>query len=265
MSEPAIALLETVWGSIAALGADLTEEQWDTATECPGWSVRDQVSHIIGLERMLAGLDTEPPATDGELDGVAAFNEAQIAPRRSRPGAEVLAEMNDICAQRLEMLRSMPAEKWDEVGFTPVGEGPYRMFMQVRAFDCWVHEQDMRRALGIPGHLSGPVVDFCLDWHARNMGYVVGKKVGAPEGSSVVFDIDGDAESPRAVAVVDGRAKPTPPPDNPTVTIRADVDTYNALCCGRTDAANALNSGLVALNGDLDLGQQVVLNLRYVN
>ena len=65
MSEPAIDLLESVWGSIARLGADLTAEQWDTPTECPGWSVRDQVSHIIGLERMLAGLDIEPPGHRG--------------------------------------------------------------------------------------------------------------------------------------------------------------------------------------------------------
>ena len=265
MSEPVIELLESVWGSIARLGADLTEEQWDTPTECPGWSVRDQVSHIIGLERMLSGFDSEPPATEGGLDGVAAFNEGQIAPRRSLPGSEVLAEMNDICAQRLEALRNLPAEKWDEVGFTPIGEGPYRLFMNLRVFDCWVHEQDMRRALGFPGHLSGPAVQHCLDWHARNMGYVVGKKAGAPDGTTVVFDIDGDADGPRGVAVHDGRAKPSAPADNPTATIHADVDTYNALCCGRTDAAAALAAGQVTVTGDRELGEQIVLSLTYVS
>ena len=264
MSEPSIELLETVWWSIAALGADLTEEQWDTPTECPGWSVRDQVSHIIGLERMLAGLDTEPPATEGGLEGVAAFNEGQIAPRRSRPGAEVLAEMNDICARRLEMLRTMPAEKWDEVGFTPIGEGPYRMFMAIRVYDCWAHEQDMRRALGISGHLSGPVVRHCMDWHFRTMGYVVGKRAGASEGTTVVFDIAGDADGPRCITVADGRAKLAPLPDNPTATLHTDVDTYNALCGGRTDAAEALAVGLVTLDGDRELGERVVLGLAYV-
>ena len=265
MSDPVIELLEAVWDSIAQLGADLSDEQWDTPTECPGWSVRDQVSHIVGLERMLAGESPEPPATEGGLEGIAAFNEGQIAPRRSRPGSEVLAEMNDICARRLEMLRGLSEEKWDEVGFTPIGDAPYRTFMHIRVFDCWAHEQDMRRALGIPGHLSGPVVQHCLDWHARNMGYVVGKKAGAPEGSTVVFAIDGDADGPRGVAVTDGRAKPSAPPDNPTVTVHTDVDTYNALCCGRTDPAGALAAGRVTLAGDRELGERVVLALAYVS
>ena len=264
MSDPVIELLESVWGSIARLGADLSDGQWNTPTECPGWSVRDQVSHITGLELMLAGENPEPPATEGGLEGIAAFNEGQIAPRRSRPGAEVLAEMNDICARRLEMLRGLPEEKWDEVGFTPIGDAPYRTFMHIRVFDCWAHEQDMRRALGIPGHLSGPVVQHCLDWHTRNMGFVVGKKAGAPEGSTVVFDIDGDADGPRGVAVTDGRAKPSAPADNPTATVTADVDTYNALCCGRTDPAAALAAGLVSVDGHRDLGERVVLALPYV-
>ncbi|MCY4194519.1 MAG: maleylpyruvate isomerase family mycothiol-dependent enzyme [bacterium] len=265
MSEPVIGLLESVWGSITQLGAGLSAQQWDTPTECPGWSVRDQVSHIVGLERMLAGEKPEPPVTEGGLEGIAAFNEGQIAPRRSRPGAEVLAEMSDICARRLEMLREMPEEKWNEVGFTPIGDAPYRTFMEIRVFDCWSHEQDMRRALGIEGHLSGPVVQHCLDWHARNMGYVVGKKAGAPEASTVVFAIDGDADSPRGVAVVDGRATPSPPLDDPTVAVHTDVDTYNALCCGRTDPAKALADGLVTLAGDQELGERVVRALAYVS
>ena len=265
MSDPVVELLEAVWDSIAHLGTELSEEQWDTPTECPGWSVRDQVSHIVGLERMLAGEKPEPPATDGGLEGIAAFNEGQIAPRRSRPGAEVLAEMNDICGRRLEMLRNLPQEKWDEVGFTPIGDAPYRTFMHIRVFDCWAHEQDMRRALGIPGHLSGPVVQHCLDWHARNMGFVVGKKASAPDGSTVVFAIDGDADGPRCVAVADGRAKASGVVDNPTAAVHTDVDTYNALCCGRTDPANALAAGLVTFTGDQELGERVVLALAYVS
>ena len=37
MSDPVVELLESVWGSIATLGADLSDEQWDTPTEGPGW------------------------------------------------------------------------------------------------------------------------------------------------------------------------------------------------------------------------------------
>ncbi len=42
--------MEQVWRSIADLCSPLTEEQWKTPTECPGWSVQDQVSHLAGSE-----------------------------------------------------------------------------------------------------------------------------------------------------------------------------------------------------------------------
>ena len=93
----------------------------------------------------------------------------------------------------------------------------------------------------------------------------MGKKAGAPEGSTVVFAIDGDADGPRGVAVADGRAKPAPPAENPTVAVHTDVDTYNALCCGRTDPAAALADGSVTLAGDEELGERVVLALAYVS
>ena len=44
-----------VWHSIAALCTDLTETQWKTPTDCPGWSVQDQLSHLVGSESRLLG------------------------------------------------------------------------------------------------------------------------------------------------------------------------------------------------------------------
>jgi hypothetical protein len=34
---------------------DLDVEQWRTVTDCPGWTVQDQLSHLIGIERSLLG------------------------------------------------------------------------------------------------------------------------------------------------------------------------------------------------------------------
>ena len=42
---------------------------------------------------------------------------------------------------------------------TPAGPDTYGRFMRVRIFDCWMHEQDIRRAVGRPGHVEGPAVD----------------------------------------------------------------------------------------------------------
>ena len=41
--------LVEVWGSFAAACSDLATDAWDLPTDCPGWSVKDQLAHIIGV------------------------------------------------------------------------------------------------------------------------------------------------------------------------------------------------------------------------
>ena len=40
----------------------------------------------------------------------------------------------------------MSQEEWDAESFTPAGKSTYGRFMQIRVFDCWLHEQDIRDA-----------------------------------------------------------------------------------------------------------------------
>lgn len=266
MSETVVDLLEREWAALDALCRDLTEDEWDTPSDCPGWTVRDLVSHIIGTEKMLAG-DPAPPAleTPGEhvRNPIGAGNEAWVEERRDRPGAEVLAELREVTARRLEQLRAMAPEDFDRVGFTPEGEGPYRAFMDIRLFDCWVHEQDIRRALGRPGHLDGPIAEASVRKVAAAAGYVVGKKAAAPDGSTVVFDVHGPTEVVVPV-VVEGRARVlAEAPADPTVTIRLDTATYVALGCGRWDADRAIAEGDVDVVGDQALGRQVLENMAF--
>jgi hypothetical protein len=37
-----VANMERVWSAIIALGATLTEREWKTPTDCPGWTVQDR-------------------------------------------------------------------------------------------------------------------------------------------------------------------------------------------------------------------------------
>ena len=64
MTEPLIALFEDVWGDIIAVCADLTDAQWERPTDCPGWTVQDNVAHMIGTERMLLGEQPDAPPVD---------------------------------------------------------------------------------------------------------------------------------------------------------------------------------------------------------
>jgi hypothetical protein len=95
--------------------------------------------------------------------------------------------------------------------------------------------------------------------------FVVGKKVGAPEGSTVVLSLTGPIDATRAVVVTDGRPRPLDPvPDDPTVAVTLASDEYARLACGRADPDEALVTGVVTIDGDVELGGAVVRELNYM-
>ena len=157
-NEPVVDQMTQVWVSLVDRLREPEPTEWVLATDCPGWTVKDQLSHLIGIERLLLG-DPPPPPLDNVPDHVSnAFgelNEAWVVSRRTVPGHEVLDEFIQITNRRFEALRVMPRPKFDEVGWSPVGEVPYRQFMETRILDTWAHEQDIRRAVGRPGGRNG--------------------------------------------------------------------------------------------------------------
>ncbi|MEI8359965.1 MAG: maleylpyruvate isomerase N-terminal domain-containing protein, partial [Deltaproteobacteria bacterium] len=43
-------LLERAWSSLGALAMTISDAEWDLPTDVPGWSVRDNLTHITGIE-----------------------------------------------------------------------------------------------------------------------------------------------------------------------------------------------------------------------
>ncbi len=269
MAEPVVDLLEAEWAQVTELCAGLTDAEWARPTECPGWSVQDQVAHLVGTESMLAGRPAPGGGDEAGLPHVknpmGAANEAWVNSMRSAAPAEVLARWREVAQERLRQLRSAPPERFDELGPSPVGQVPYREFMAVRVMDCWSHEQDIRRAVGRPGHRSGPVVEHSLARFVSAMPFVVGKKAGAPDGSTVVFELGGDAARTIAVVVDGGRAKVVDAvPAAPTVRLTMDAETWWCLCLGRWAGPTVRGDGLVAIDGDVALGERIVDGLAFM-
>jgi uncharacterized protein (TIGR03083 family) len=271
VTEPIVDVLAAEWQALADLSADFTDTDWDTPTELPGWTVKDNYSHIAGTERAMQGV--APPQVDlAGLDHLTApsamFTEPAVAARRETPGDAIRAELVAVTAERIEELRSLPAERWDQVGPTPVGEVPYREFMNVRAFDCWMHEQDVRRALDRPGHVEGPVAEHAMGRCTKALGFVVGKKAAAPEGSTVVFDIGGPLARTLPVTVTSGKATLVDPatldPGAATVTLQMDQETFWCLGGGRWSPDDVLAGTKVAITGDAALGERVVRSMNFM-
>jgi len=263
------ALLEEL-AAIDGLLAELDDEDWRLPTALPGWDVQANVAHIIGTESMLAGVPT--PTTDVDVTGLAhvrndigGVNEPWVLALAARTPAEVRDELRAIGERRAAALEAMSQEDWDAEGFTPAGLDTYGRFMRIRVFDCWMHEQDIRDAVGRPGHLDGPAVELALDEMVTAMGFVVGKRAGAPDGARVTISIDGEAGSAsRDIHVaVDGRAAVVDALDRPAwVTLTTDVHTFTRLAGGRTRYAD-IDSDLVTVEGDPALGDRILHNLAY--
>lgn len=266
-----LAGLFAVWDDITALLDGLPDAEWQTASPLPGWDVKALVAHMIGTECFLAGVPAPQPDIDVSTlehvrNDIGVMNECWVRHLSAEAGADVLKRFKDITDDRRKALTGMSAEEWDAVTLTPVGPESYGRFMRVRVFDCWMHEQDIRQALQRPSsgdQLVGPASALSLDEITGSMGYVVGKRAKAPEGSRVLFELTGPLS--RSIRVsVDGRAQVVDDfgGQEPTVTIRLDGLQFTRLAGGRPMCPG--RSQDIDLGGDKEVGAQVVEHLNFV-
>lgn len=282
MTVPAVVdQLADTWQRTADLCATFADAEWERPTDCPGWTVRDQLAHLVGTESMLLGRSTPPapPVVPAHVrNAIGEINEAWVAHFRSRPAAEVLAAFREVTTLRLERLRAMDEAAWMAETPSPIGVVPYRTFMEVRVLDCWLHEQDIRRAVGRPGGLEGPAAEAAIDRLLQTLGYVVGKRTAPPDGTIVRVELTGPVMRTVAVQMRDGRAERIDAGDGsgtdgerPTgttagigaadTTLRMDSETFACLCAGRWRAEDVVAAGRAVVAGDVALGRRVLENL----
>ena len=259
-----VELLAQEWAVINDLLAGLSDQDWSREA-LPGWDVHDVLAHIIGTERMLSGAEF-PSAPVADLgahvrNDIGKANEAWVLALRDRSHADLLADFRSVTAKRLASLRAMSAEEFNAPSWTPAGQATYARFMRIRIFDCWMHEQDIRAAVGLPGNEDGPVAAEALAEVVLALGYIIGKKGGAPDGCSVLIRLTGPVERDLPV-VVDGRARVVPRIEGePTASLMLPSSLFLRLAGGREDAGKAL--GRISLGGDEVLGRQLATNLAY--
>lgn len=260
-----VELLRQEWAAIDGLLTDLSEDDWERPA-LPGWDVHDVVAHLVGTERMLSGAPSPdvPPeamAVEHVRNEIGRANEQWVAGLRSRAHGELLSDFRTVTGERLASLGAMTQADFDAPSWTPVGDATYGRFMEIRVFDCWMHEQDIRAAVGMPGHEDGPVAEQSLDEVVRAIGYIVGKRVGAPDGSSVTLRLTGPLHRTLHV-VVDGRARLVDSLPRPaTAEAALGSSLFLRLAGGRTPPESVLDE--VALSGDPALARRLATGLAF--
>ncbi|WIX81421.1 maleylpyruvate isomerase family mycothiol-dependent enzyme [Amycolatopsis carbonis] len=243
----------TVWGppidvlplfareeqALVSVLTDLDAGQWAAPTACPGWTVHDVAAHILGdklgrLSRDRDGYHIEEPR---EGEPFPAFlhrinDEWVRACRRLSP--EVLfALLVDSTAQLTDMWKR---HDLDELGgpVTWAGPEPAPRWLDVaREYtELWVHQQQIREAVGAPllddPEFRAPVVDTFM----RALPHAL-RDVEARSGRQVGYTVTGSSGgqwTARAAAKGWTLDRGAPTSRSPLASVTTDADTFWHLC-----------------------------------
>jgi uncharacterized protein (TIGR03083 family) len=241
--------------AVLSLVDGLDPETAATPTDCPGWTVHDVVAHLAHLESVMCADASDEGAADvAELP--AAYTGAGVAERRDRPLAEVVAELRAAIVTRSEQLRDLPDEADQPAPVTPGGIAwSWDVLLRNRTIDVWVHEQDVRRALGRPGGLDSTAAQVVTMAFSFAMPFVLGKRVRPPAGTTVRWLVSGEVPVALAVRVgEDGRAHRIDEAGEDVTTLRMSTETFTVLAAGRRSPDEVE----VSVDGDDDLARAVL-------
>ncbi len=246
------------YDAIESLCAQMDESGWRTQSLCPEWDARGVVSHLGMMERVMTGWLPDSAEHLPPLSRVGAYDE-EVAALDDKSFASRLAE---IFAGRRADLAALREDDLARPSWTPVGVKTYGRFLEIRVFDFWVHERDVTTPLGWPTDDSGPRAEIALAEVEGSLGYIVGKRIGLPDDTSIVFHLTGPLKRDLAV-VVNGRAKVVDSVENPDVELTTDTLTFMQLACGRIDPQAQIDAGKITWTGNSELGDRAARNLRF--
>jgi len=243
------------------VAAGLDDADWDRPTDCPGWTVREQVAHVLAIEQQLSGHPQPPRLTSYPAyvrSPVGEHMESGIAALADLAPAELVARLGPAVDEHLAQLRALDLDPSTTVLGILGSAVPLPRFLPIRVLDVWTHEQDVRRATGLPARLSGPAAEASFATIVSMLPHVVTELAAAP-GTALALDADGEA--PVAATVRVGADGPASVEDgvgaDADATVRMSTETLGRVAGGRVDPAAAA----VVIEGDQELGRRLLAGL----
>jgi uncharacterized protein (TIGR03083 family) len=265
VSEQLSGYVDLWWEAVndfTALLEKVPDDAWDTPTDLPGWDIHAVAAHTGHLESLVAGHDHDDveigdaPHARGMMGQ---FTEQGVVARRDRTPDELINEIrSSSTARHTSLLADPPTDPaapapgvYGAIGWSTL------TLLRNRPLDVWMHEQDVRRALGMPGGMDSPAARHSAGYLAESLGYVLAKKLKAEPGTTLLLEVEG--HEPMAAGVNEaGRGELlAEAPTTPTVALRTDRESFVVLAGGRRRP----DAGRVEIFGDQVLGQQLVDHL----
>ena len=228
--------------AVRDLMVDLSQDQLKLPTGCSAWTVQDVFAHIIDIECLMAG--DSPLQHQPDWDSLAPLGrsgrvtEIGVDARRGRPLASLIVEFDEITARRTEQFGE-GAQDLTALVKGPTGtDWQLQRALEMRINDTWVHEQDIRSAIGVPGNLETVGALISARSLLDMLPFAWSKNVQAPPHTSIEIRIISPFEmSGQAVTDAEGRTSVTKGA-TPDVTISGPWSVLLPLLAGRSKSAD---------------------------
>lgn len=166
---------------MTAMLAELTDEEWAMPSRCVGWTARDVVAHLVGVNTfwhgsVVAGLAGRPTRVLTGFDP-ATTPPMMVGGMSSLTTHEVLDQFVSTNEALLSAVAELTDEGWSMAAESPAGHVPIHLLAQHALWDCWVHERDVAVPLGFATQLESDELRSCLQYSAA-VSPVLGIGVG---------------------------------------------------------------------------------------
>lgn len=257
-------------GAVLELGQGCSDKDFDRPTDCPGWTVKDQISHVVAIEALLAG-DPQDPVTVPDYmhlrNDFGRFMEVGVQARRGMPGSIVVAELEAVIPRRVAWWANPKLTAETPVD-GPLGTRSALALARLRCLDIWCHEQDIRVALHRPGNLESVAAQVFTQSVVDALPKIVATKAQVPAGYAFIVEITGPVVGRAGVRVTESPDGPVGEPlftgasdahgaGGPTTKITLSTEAFTRRAAGRWSVEHTPHT----VTGDPDIAARVLEHL----
>jgi uncharacterized protein (TIGR03083 family) len=212
----------------------LDPADWARSTVCPGWDVHDVAGHVLNdYMRRLSG------SRDG-YGGAVFANDETLPAYLTRTNDEFVRASRQLSPRLLIELLEHLGPRLDAVWAARDLEAPADLNVSWAAMDLdsptwldigreytefWVHQQQVRDAVSLPGATEPDLMAPVLELFARALPFAM-RALDRPEGTTVRLEVLGPAGGQWSAAREDGRWRMATPAGEPAARVSMDQDTF---------------------------------------
>jgi uncharacterized protein (TIGR03083 family) len=247
--------------ALIAAVASLSPAELDAPSNCPPWTVRGLVVHLIiggagfvaSVRAGLAG-SSEPTGADER-----AQREHEL---ETADAASLAAALDAVTTESLDLYDGLDDDALAAICFHRRGNRPVRWYAMHRLAEVAFHSWDLQVSLGrraqLPEAVAALLLATLLESNAPRT-YAAGLTRERGTGERYAFAVAGDPSARRVVTIDPDRLSTARGDAAADLTITASAADLALVVYGRRDLRDSVRSGAVRLDGDLAYAERFEL------